>query len=235
MYFIGALVLGLVGSLHCVGMCGPIALALPLSKDSWAKKFSGTVFYSLGRIVTYAVLGAIFGSLGQGIEMAGFQQWFSVIFGVLMILSVFFPFLFKDKKVLDRWLTKLSGGLIRRFKKYFAKGSFYSLFVIGLINGLLPCGLVYVAIAGAINTNSISGGMLFMALFGLGTSPLLSAVSIAGQLLSVKARKRVNRLIPLLIVIMGILFILRGAGLGIKYISPPGKKLVPHEMKMMKH
>jgi sulfite exporter TauE/SafE len=231
--FLTGLILGLVGSLHCVGMCGPIALALPLDKSSWAKKLLGTGAYSLGRIITYSTMGAVFGFIGQGIEMAGFQRWFSIIFGIIMILSVFFPFLFKDKKVLDRWLAKLSGGLIRRFKKYFAKRSLYSLLVIGLLNGLLPCGLVYVAIVGAINTNSVIGGALFMALFGLGTSPLLAGVSIAGHLLGPKARKRVNRLIPILVVIMGILFILRGSNLGIKYISPSEKMLVPHEMKMM--
>ncbi len=233
MFLISALVLGLVGSLHCVGMCGPIALALPLDKNSWTKKFIGTSFYSLGRIITYALLGALFGLIGQGIKFAGFQQWFSIIFGVVMVLSVLFPFLFKDKKIIDKWITKLSGGLIRKFKVYFSKRSYYSLFVIGLLNGLLPCGLVYIAIAGAINTNSILDGMLFMAVFGFGTSPLLAGVSIMGHLLSPKARRGINKIIPILILIMGILFILRGLGLGIPFLSPPEKMLVPHEKMMM--
>lgn len=228
---ITALLLGLMGSVHCAGMCGPIAIALPLHGNTVPQKIYGGVLYNFGRTITYGLMGTVFGLLGQGVGMLGFQQKISVIMGSIMILSVFFPRLFK--KQYD--LKKSSFSLVSRLKKsigeLFAVRSFNSLFLIGLLNGLLPCGLVYMAIAGSIGTGSAGLGALYMLFFGLGTIPMMLAIAIAGNILSASLQRRINRLIPVLVVLVGIFFILRGLNLGIPFLSPPKEKI---EMKFEK-
>jgi len=234
MYVITALTIGLVGSLHCIGMCGPIAVALPLGNKGWGYRVFGGVTYNVGRIISYAVLGAIFGLLGQGIEMAGLQKWASIFIGAIMVLSVLFPALFKGKIKFEQVFFGYAGKMIGKFRKLFAISSIPSLFSIGILNGFLPCGLVYVAIAGAINTNSFYDGILFMILFGLGTLPVMLAIPLLGNMIGQKVRKKFSGLLNIFIVIIGVLFILRGLSLGIPYLSPPNKMLKPHE-KMMMH
>lgn len=225
---------GLVGSLHCIGMCGPIAVALPLGNKSWFHKVLGSFIYNVGRIATYALLGVLFGLLGQGIEMAGLQKWASIGLGIVLILSVLFPVLFKGQANIDRFFFGYAGKLIGKFRKLFNISSYPSLLVIGLLNGLLPCGLVYVAIAGAINTNDIVSGAVYMSIFGIGTIPIMASIPIVGNLIGTNIRKKFKGVVSTFIVILGIIFILRGLSLGIPYISPPEKVLQPHE-KTMKH
>ncbi|MEZ5083425.1 MAG: sulfite exporter TauE/SafE family protein [Bacteroidales bacterium] len=231
MELITALTIGLVGSLHCLGMCGPIAIGIPLDRDNWWKKLAGGLLYNYGRITTYGVLGAIFGLLGRGIQLAGLQQWASIFLGIIMIVSVLFPFVFREKINLDKLFSGYAGRLIGSFRKLFVKSSMQNLFFIGLLNGLLPCGLVYMAIAGAINTNDVLMGVAFMVVFGIGTTPALLILSLAGNVVTAGFRKKVKHVIPVFIVILGILFILRGMSLGIPYISPKTDKLeVKQEM-----
>ena len=227
-----AITIGLIGSLHCAGMCGPIAIALPLAKENWLKKISGGILYNFGRILTYGVLGALFGLLGRGMKLAGLQQWASIAIGIIMIVSVIFPFVFREKIKIDNLFSGYAGRMTSGFRKLFTKDSLGSLFMIGLLNGLLPCGLVYVAIAGAINTNDVLMGIAFMMLFGLGTMPMLLGISIMGNMISLGLKKRVSKVIPVFIVILGLLFILRGMSLGIPYVSPKTEKLeVKKEIK----
>ena len=228
---LSALVLGLMGSFHCAGMCGPIAIALPLHGNTIPQKILGGTLYNLGRTLTYGVMGAIFGLLGQGVEMIGFQQKISIIMGAIMILSVIFPSLFRNQYYLDNSWFSLVGKLKKSIGKLFSVRSFSSLFFIGLLNGLLPCGLVYMAIAGAIGTGEVVLGSLYMIMFGLGTIPMMLSIAIAGNILSVAIRRKINRLIPVLVVVVGIFFILRGLSLGIPYLSPPKEKI---EMKFEK-
>lgn len=232
--YIAALLTGLVGSLHCIGMCGPIAIALPIGKKSWGLRFSGSLIYNIGRTITYAVLGGIFGLLGKGIEIAGLQQWASIIIGALMVLSVIFPVLFRNKAKIERFITGYSGRLIGQFRKLFSASSLRALFLIGLLNGLLPCGLVYVAIAGAINTGDVVYGIIYMIIFGAGTIPVMMAIPLVGNLIGSQVRKKFKWVVSAFIVLLGILFILRGLSLGIPYVSPKTKMLQPHE-KMMHH
>lgn len=232
--YIAALMTGLVGSLHCIGMCGPIAVALPLGNKSWFRKTLGSLLYNIGRVATYALLGVLFGLLGQGIEMAGLQQWASIILGIILILSVLFPALFKGQVHVDRFFFGFAGKLINRFRKLFSITSYPSLLVIGLLNGLLPCGLVYVAIAGAINTNDLANGAIYMVIFGIGTIPVMASIPIVGNLIGTNVRKKFKGVVSAFIIILGIIFILRGLSLGIPYISPPKKMLQPHE-KTMQH
>jgi hypothetical protein len=230
--FIAPLTIGLVGSFHCVGMCGPIAVALPLKSHSAGAKIAGGLLYNIGRTLTYAVLGLLFGLLGAGIHLAGFQQWTSILLGVSMILTVLFPYFFKQRISLGALFTGYAGRLISRLRKLFSDHSHQSLFTIGLLNGLLPCGLVYVAIAGAINTNHVLSGALFMILFGLGTIPMMLMISLTGNMISSSLRTAMRRVVPYFVVLLGILFILRGLSLGIPYISPKAEKLAPVERTM---
>jgi len=222
---LSALILGLMGSFHCAGMCGPIAIALPLHGNTVPQKIYGGILYNLGRTLTYGIMGAIFGLLGQGVEMLGFQQKISVIMGAAMIISVLFPTLFRNQySPTKSWFT-LIGRLKTTIREMFSTRSFSSLFLIGLLNGLLPCGLVYMAIAGAIGTGNAGLGSIYMILFGLGTIPMMLSISLAGNIMSSAIRTKINKLIPVLVVIVGILFMLRGLSLGIPYLSPPKEKI----------
>ena len=232
--FYTALMIGLVGSLHCIGMCGPIAISLPLGNKSWWRRTLGGVTYNTGRIITYGIFGALFGFIGKSIEMAGLQRWASIFIGVVLILSVVFPALFKGKIKIEQFLFGYAGRMVGKLRKLFALTSLPSLFLIGLLNGILPCGLVYVAVAGAVNTNSILGGIGFMLVFGLGTLPVMLTIPLLGNLIGSGFRKKYRHILSVMIVILGFLFILRGLSLGIPYVSPPQKMLKPHEkMRIM--
>ena len=222
---ITAIVLGLMGSFHCVGMCGPIALSLPLRGNNFGQKIIGGVIYNLGRATTYGLMGAFFGLIGKSLNLLGFQQWISVLMGSFMILSVLLPSLFKNHIHLN--LDFLILPLRRVIQQLFKERSYKALLLIGIGNGLLPCGLVYLAIAGAIGTGSVSLGALFMVLFGLGTIPMMLLISLIGNIVTTTMRNKMNKVVPFIVVLIGIIFILRGLTLGIPYLSPPKEKLTP--------
>jgi len=211
--------LGFFGSIHCLGMCGPIVLAIPFSGEP-LKRILGTIIYNIGRVVTYSIMGFFFGLFGKGLAMAGFQQIVSIVLGVIMILSVLFPFLFKKIRLLEKPLDPINNFVKRRLVKLIQISTYKGLFLTGILNGLLPCGFVYVAVAGAIATGRIFDGIFFMSLFGLATIPLLAALAIFNALSSMKFRHFYKKVLPTFVVVLGILFILRGLNLGIKYISP---------------
>lgn len=222
-----AFLVGIIGSAHCAGMCGPIALALPLKGENWpGRAFSG-VLYNTGRVITYILLGGIFGLLGKSLHMAGFQQWSSIIIGALMIAFVVVPLMFKKMPSMNNVFTGYSHRLLGSFRKLFRHRSHGSLFAIGLLNGILPCGLVYVAIAGALNTGSVFYGMMYMALFGAGTIPVMLGISMAGTMMGLKLRVLIHKLSPYVIVLIGVLILMRGLSLGIPYVSPKMEVLTP--------
>jgi len=219
MEYISALVLGLLGSFHCIGMCGPIAVALPLKTNSWTERITSSLLYNIGRTITYGIIGLIFGLVGKGLQLGGLQQWVSIGLGIIMILSVFFPVLFRRVNI-ESATYKMVSGMKSVLGKMFSVRTYKSLFIIGLLNGFLPCGLVYIAAAGAIVTGEITDSIFYMMIFGLGTIPIMLALSVLGNVVSVRFRNRIRKIIPVFIVLIGILFILRGSNLGIKYISP---------------
>jgi len=218
--YLSALLLGLVGSLHCAGMCGPIAIALPLNNQSWFLKLIGGLLYNTGRTITYAILGAIFGLAGMGLALGGLQQWVSIIIGAVMILAVLIPRLGPMGNKMGAFTDPISVLLKKPFVKLFRARTYSSLFIIGLLNGFLPCGLVYIALAGALVMSRAYEGAFYMISFGIGTIPVMLAISAAGNIISQKLRKKLSRAIPIFIILLGILFILRGLNLGIPYISP---------------
>ena len=230
-----ALILGLVTGFHCIGMCGPIAVALPLKKESKTSKIGSAVLYNIGRAITYSVMGLIFGFFGQSFAMAGFQKWVSLTMGILMILYVVFPAIFKNRFNIDKYAFKYVGKLRFRPGKLFGKKTYTSLFLIGSLNGLLPCGPVYAALAGAIATGGAISGSVFMFIFGIGTIPVMLSISLLGSKISLKSKKKLSKLIPLTIILIGFLFVMRGLGLGIPFLSPPDKMLKPHKKEMMMH
>lgn len=232
---ISALIFGLFTSFHCAGMCGPIAVALPLSGKGIFTKIFGSILYNIGRAITYAFIGAIFGLVGQGFVLGGFQQSLSIVMGVIMIISVFFPSLFKDVIDIDKTGIKFVARLREKLALLFTKQNNRALFLIGILNGFLPCAPVYAALAGATATGSFQTGSLFMFIFGLGTLPMLLTISVLGNIISADLRRKIAKMVPVTIVIIGLLFIMRGLGLGIPFLSPPEDKLhVPEKMELMK-
>lgn len=216
-------ILGLIGSLHCAGMCGPIAINLPLRGDTFIEKFVSGLLYNLGRTLMYGIMGAVFGSIGKGLYLLGIQQWVSIIMGIIMILTVILPFVIKKINFIQ--FDFFTGFLRNTIQKLFKIRSYKGLFFIGMLNSLLPCGLVYVAIIGAIATGNIYYGSLYLILFGLGTIPMMLTISLIGNAISTNVRNIFNKIIPYLVVLIGAIFILRGLCLGIPYISPSKENL----------
>jgi uncharacterized protein len=215
-----AISLGFLGSFHCVGMCGPIALALPVNHNSLSSKTTGALLYNFGRILTYAIFGALFGMIGQGIVIAGYQQLLSISLGALIILLIFLPSKLFSRFRLTTPIYSFVFHLKQKFGELLKNKSYSSLFLIGVLNGLLPCGLVYLGVAGAIATGNGFQGALFMAMFGLGTLPAMFALVLAGNSVSVNFRTKINKAMPVFIVAVALLLILRGMNLGIPYVSP---------------
>lgn len=205
-----ALSVGFLGSFHCIGMCGPIALALPGANGSMLTLLAGRFAYNFGRVVTYSILGTIAGLLGRTFSIRGWQSDLSIFSGVMIILFV----LFSNKKVLSFINSKLVvisfffkqklGGLLK-------KHSNSALFAVGALNGILPCGFVYLAMAGATTTNGPAEGALYMLLFGFGTIPVMMLLALSGSFISVKARNFINKLTPVIAIALAIFLIHRGS------------------------
>jgi sulfite exporter TauE/SafE len=217
--FLSAIIFGLLGSFHCIGMCGPIAFMLPVDRNKPVKKFFQILSYHFGRLLTYSLIGLLFGLLGKGFYFFGFQQQLSIMVGVSMILVILFPKLFQKisfSNRISKVILKIKNNLGNELKK---KGN-DTFFTIGFLNGFLPCGLVYMAIFGALATSNAYEGSLYMFLFGLGTIPLMTAVVYLGAFAKGNLRLKIQKIIPVFVIFIGALFILRGLGLGIPYISP---------------
>ena len=220
-----AFIFGLISSFHCVGMCGPIAMMLPVDRNNEAKKVTQIITYHIGKLTAYGILGLIFGILGRSFYLAGMQQQLSIIVGVLMIVVALVPekifAKYNFSKPVYKIISKVKSSLGQQFKNK----SYKSLFTIGLLNGFLPCGMVYVAIFGAIAMQSVSLGVLYMLLFRIGTIPMLTAVIYISNVLSFSFRGTLQKIIPVVAVVIGMLFIIRGLGLDIPYLSPSNMSL----------
>jgi sulfite exporter TauE/SafE len=220
-----ALLLGLAGSFHCIGMCGPIAFVLPVNRSSKITLIIQTALYHLGRLISYSLIGVLFGFIGKGLYLAGFQQRLSILMGVIMILMVIIPASIFNNFNFSKPLYNIIGKVKSKLGLYLNKTSNKALFSIGFFNGFLPCGLVYMALIGAISTGNVIDGAFYMFLFGIGTIPLMTAAILLGNFVNLSLRRKIQKAIPVFVVIIGLLFILRGLGLGIPYISPSDAKL----------
>ena len=217
---VSAFILGLFGSFHCVGMCGPIAFMLPVDRSNTFKKITQIAIYHFGRLLAYSIIGLIFGLIGKSLYIFGFQQQLTIIIGVLMILVVLIPQQTFNKYNFSRPVYRLISKVKSALGSAMKKKTMDTFLTIGFLNGFLPCGLVYMALFAAIAGGNALNGILYMAVFGLGTIPLMTTAIYFSQFLKGKARQRIQKAIPVFVILIGALFILRGLGLGIPYLSP---------------
>ncbi|MBV6439073.1 MAG: sulfite exporter TauE/SafE family protein [Haliscomenobacteraceae bacterium CHB4] len=210
MTVITPLLLGLAASLHCVGMCGPLMLALPLDAAGRRHVLREMLTYHAGRILTYAALGVLFGLLGKSIALAGIQQGLSIGAGVLMLAMAFMAWRFEQLVTNLPGFGRFTRSVQLRIGRLLNQNSNGAAFGVGLLNGLLPCGMVYAALAGAIATSRGIEGGLFMALFGLGTLPLMLTVSVFGRSLGFSIRQKIRLAQPILLTLAGLLLLQRG-------------------------
>ena len=229
-----ALALGLLGSLHCLGMCGPIAFMLPLDRTNKAKKLGQIGIYHFGRALAYASLGLVFGFIGKGLYLFGFQQKLSIVIGAIMIILVLLPAKYLQKMGVAKPVYRLLSKVKSKLGSELRKKTPDTFLTIGFLNGFLPCGLVYMALLGAIALGNPWEGALYMVLFGVGTIPLMTSAVFFSSFLKGNTRRMVQKLVPFFVVIIGALFILRGMGLGILYMSPkapPKVEMVSTDME----
>lgn len=217
---LSAFILGLLGSFHCIGMCGPIAFMLPVDRSNSLKKVSQITIYHFGRLLAYSIIGLVFGLIGKSLYIFGFQQQLSIVIGILMILVVLIPQKTFNKynfsKPVYKAISKVKSALGSALKKK----TMDTFLTIGFLNGFLPCGLVYMALIAAMAGGNAANGSLYMTIFGLGTIPLMTTAIYLSHFLKGSARRYIQKIIPVFVIFIGVLFIIRGLGLGIPYLSP---------------
>lgn len=205
-----ALSMGLLSSFHCIAMCGPIALALPVQKGNKFEQFAGLAFYNIGRTLTYAILGIALGSLGSSFAWIGYLRYLSIFSGILMLLYVLWPTRLDPYFHPPKFWQKFIQHLKKQMGEMLRSRNMQSWFLLGILNGLVPCGLVYLALISSIATGNALGGGLYMLMFGIGTLPAMMAVGFFKQWFSISLRSRVRKLTPIMLAIGGILLVMRG-------------------------
>lgn len=215
-----ALVLGFIGSLHCLGMCGPIALALPMGNRNSIGRLLGGLIYNAGRIATYTWLGLVLGLAGKFLITPTVQQVLTICFGGIILLYLVLPVKVKLQLSHTGPAQKFMLALRSRLGKLLSVQTNSSLFGIGLLNGLLPCGMIYMALTTSFITGSAIKGALFMLSYGLGTLPAMMGAVYFGSLLTQPLRLKLRKAVPAFLALMAIMLVLRGLNLGIPYLSP---------------
>lgn len=219
MDLLAAITLGIVGSLHCVGMCGPLVLAMPRRGAGRWHFLAERLLHIIGKSTSYAVMGVVVGMVGRGLLMQ-MQQELSIVLGTLMLIAIAVPMAFRDRLERLSPLAVFYRAVKDRFGRLLGKRGGWAAFGLGVLNGFLPCGLVYTALVAATVVADPWQSGLFMALFGLGTAPALIAVAFSGSVVSLKFRSGLSKALPLVTVVIAVLLILRGMDLGIPYVSP---------------
>lgn len=215
----GGLVLGAFSSLHCIGMCGPLALALPVQHlPVWQQRIAA-IMHNLGRIATYALFGLLFGFAGRSLQLAGFQQWLSIISGAVILFFIVNYYLLR-KSWQPAFTLKLNQAVQQLMIRLLNNKTAKTYLLFGMVNGLLPCGMVYVALAAALNFQEVENSVVFMSSFGAGTVPLMLLLTMLGHSVSFSLRSKIRKAVPYIMTVMAVLLILRGLNLGIPFISP---------------
>lgn len=212
-----AFFIGLFGSIHCVGMCGPLAFAVPVTQNNWWLVVGDKILYNTGRILSYTLLGFLAGFIGRQLWVAGLQQAVSLLSGMFIImagLSRLFKMRFSRSAMFSKLLSPVNRLLSFALKRHAGH------LAIGLLNGFLPCGFVYLALAGATNTSAPLAAAQYMFWFGLGTFPLMLIATVSSGFIGPVVRRRINNMMPYLMVCLGFWFVLRGLNLNIAYLSP---------------
>jgi sulfite exporter TauE/SafE len=225
-----ALVLGLAGSLHCAGMCGPLALALPTS-GTRGVFVAGRLLYNSGRVLTYALMGALLGLLGGALHLAGLQQVLALGLGAIMVVMAVLIWAGQRGVAPPTFWIRWVGRLRTQLGAQLKSRGMLALFVAGLLNGLLPCGFVYVGLAGAMAAGGPLQGMAYMACFGLGTWPMMLGISLAGPWLATRLRGRGRWVLPVGMAVVGMLLIWRGVKADMAHASGYGDTAMEMEME----
>ncbi|MGB0849696.1 MAG: sulfite exporter TauE/SafE family protein [Bacteroidia bacterium] len=205
-----AFILGLLGSLHCAAMCGPFMLGLA------ARQYSlfSLIVHHLGRWLGYILLATFFYFIVSPLQIFELQQYVGLVSGVLLVIYGLKSYIPVVNKMFARVTAIISNKMIK------SKAGRTGNVILGILNGLLPCGLSFGAAIMSVNAGSIGASALYMIVFGLGTLPILLAMSYLPKLGLQKSLMSLNAWTPRILVIMGFVLILRSAGLGIPYLSP---------------
>lgn len=213
-YLITGLAIGILGNAHCIGMCGPLALAIPLPENG--RKAWAIVLYQMGKTMAYMALGLLLSFIGTGFNFFKCQQIFSITLGILMLIFVFRHYLLKKHNTLKMPYAHL---IQKQLSLWFDKPKNLKKYpILGFLNGLLPCGLVYLAIGAAGLSGSMQGAIWVTFGFGLGTSPMLVLMMVFKKRFA--THWRFQRVVPILVSITSLLIIIRGLNIGIPYLSP---------------
>lgn len=218
---IAGFLLGLAGGFHCIGMCGPLIIAIPFQAlESKSKKAVAYILYGGGKTIAYGILGLLVGLIGGQATQLTAQRYVSIIAGVLLLLSAIIPIIYKRGRIQPKMIAQFTTWINRNIARQFKNKRLYSFGIIGFFNGLLPCGLVYVAIATAVSAGCVSNSIMVMLFFGVATMLSLTVFSVIFQKLPYAIRQRLRKFFPYLVIITAVLLILRGMQLGIPYLSP---------------
>lgn len=220
LYYLTAITIGLMGSLHCIGMCGPIAMAVPLDSKHERYRWLGSFNYLLGKAITYSLLGLFSGAFAKILSMAGFQRYISILTGLLILLVFILQKVGYQSLGFERLNYQWVLILKKQFNKLLQEKNLMSAFLIGLVNGILPCGLVYIALAGAVGAGGWWQSMFYMFIFGVGAMPLMFVLMFFKSKMSISFRSLFQKAVPTFTVILAVLLIVRGLNLGIPYFSP---------------
>lgn len=202
-----ALMLGLAGSLHCLGMCSPLAMAVTNFRRPF---FINRVLYNIGRLLSYGILGVMVTAFGSLFQFSAYQNLLSIVLGASLVImgiagisSIQIPFITKG-------LAQGTGFIKTLFSKFLSKKTWSSMAFMGMLNGLLPCGLTYIALTYCVTLSDISQGFLFMIVFGSGTLPVMLGLTSIVQSLINRYHLDLRKLTTTVMIVLGVLLISRG-------------------------
>lgn len=211
-----ALLMGLTGSLHCAGMCGPIIFVMPFGMMSGFKKWLGIGLYHFARISVYAGMALVLHSF-KSMFQPQWQQYISIALGVILLTIGLISFVPNSKISIN---LPWAGFVKKQLGHFIGNPTLFSLTMAGLLNGLLPCGLEYMALSSTISAPTAAQSVLLMYTFGIGTVPMMVAITILKNKASFLRMQHVKKLVPVMMFVFGGLFVVRGMNLGIPYLSP---------------
>lgn len=207
--------MGLTGSLHCAGMCGPIMWIMPFQLYKGSTKVLALGLYHIGRISVYALMAAVLYSF-RGLFQPAIQQYVSIVMGVILLMIGIVSFFSGYLNVRLPWEDFVK----RQLGNVISKPGLGTIAVAGVLNGLLPCGLVYMALSASVTAGSMGQAAVMLYAFGLGTMPMLLGITLLKGRLTILRASHIKKLVPVTVFFFGCLFLLRGLNLGIPYLSP---------------
>jgi sulfite exporter TauE/SafE len=220
MDMIAGFVLGLAGSMHCAGMCGPLVAALPSPEHRSASFMAGRIAYNVGRVSTYAIMGVVVGLGGSVLSMAIHGMTISVVSGVLMIMLASAQLLLHRSIPMPAFVYRLLQPMRKHLAIRMQHNRIAALVGVGMLNGLLPCGMVTAALVGAAGAGSALNAAGFMTAFGMGTAPMMMALAVGLPMATGRWKNRFRTAAPIVALLLGVFITVRGMGLGIPMLSP---------------